>query len=1190
MKTLVSIKMLLLLCTCWVASTQVNAQCSVPANADGLPNLPLICPSGLEGDFILPFQNGIATFHLTILPPADPILLPGILGGEDALFTSDIFVHYEVSGDYPTLAGDLIIPGCETFGVTEPCPPRANIDHAPVDPAIPIQLVEMNLHGLEVVFPIPGIFDQVRIVNDFPENPGQANVQNNGGDFSIDSFFDIFYRIEFQGTPTGPTQGESGIASGQGTLATPGTDCDDGDPCTDDIVDPFTGECTHVPVWEPYLTDIPPAPGPCLEYLGVIFTSLGTNYLPGSTLPEGFEAPAGGQVIEYQFTGECALNVKYFYGPKDCDDGDPCTDDYCDPETGACVHVPIWEEYIANPPAAPGPCLEYLGVIISVMGGNYVAASTLPEGYQVPNGGEVIEFQFTGQCSLNVKYFYGPKDCDDGDPCTDDYCDPETGECVHVKIWDEFIENPPPPSGPCMEYLGVIITVMGGNYIGDSTLPEDFELPEGGQVIEHQFTGFCSMNVKYFFGPKDCDDGDPCTDDFCNPETGECVHVPIWQEFLNAPELNNLCLEYQGVIFTSLGTTYLPGSTLPEDYQPSDDAHVIEYQFTGPCALNVKYFYEPKDCDDGNPCTIDECDPLTGQCIHTWIGDDPNSCDDENACTYDWYDPESCSCQHDEIDCDDGNPCTFDDCYPEIGCVHIPITQLPNYCDDGLDCTTDSWNPVTCECEHVINCDDGDPCTIDSCDPLTGQCQYVPKDCYDGDPCTVDYCDANGICQHDPHYLDLLVPPASPGPCWTYLGAVVFQNGSYSAGLSTLANGAQGNPDNSVSYIGGSNSDLTEGLCTIEVWHVFGPKNCSDGDPCTIDSCDGATGNCIHTQINCDDGDPCTIDSCVNGTCVHTPMNCDDGNPCTIDICVNGQCVHIPINCDDGDPCTIDSCVNGTCVHTPINCDDGDPCTIDTCVNGQCIHTPIVCDDGDPCTTDTCVNGTCIHTPKDCDDGDPCTVDTCVNGVCIHTPMDCDDGDPCTVDTCVNGQCIHTPMDCHDGNPCTVDACVNGQCTHTPLDCDDGDPCTIDICDNGTCLHILQNCDDGNPCTIDYCDSVTGICVHDWLFDDPNSCDDGDPCTIDYYDPDLCQCVHDPIVCDDGDPCTEDYCVDGICFSIPRDCDDGAACTYDYCDGDTGECKHVCIQDACPEDINNDGTIDTADLLLLLGAYGSDCD
>ena len=64
--------------------------------------------------------------------------------------------------------------------------------------------------------------------------------------------------------------------------------------------------------------------------------------------------------------------------------------------------------------------------------------------------------------------------------------------------------------------------------------------------------------------------------------------------------------------------------------------------------------------------------------------------------------------------------------------------------------------------------------------------------------------------------------------------------------------------------------------------------------------------------------------------CISGPKNCDDGDACTIDTCVDGNCCHTPKDCADGDKCTVDSCAGGNCVHTAKDCGDGDNCTVDT--------------------------------------------------------------------------------------------------------------------------------------------------------------------------------------------------------------------------------------------------------------------
>jgi hypothetical protein len=189
---------------------------------------------------------------------------------------------------------------------------------------------------------------------------------------------------------------------------------------------------------------------------------------------------------------------------------------------------------------------------------------------------------------------------------------------------------------------------------------------------------------------------------------------------------------------------------------------------------------------------------------------------------------------------------------------------------------------------------------------------------------------------------------------------------------------------------------------------------CSDGDPCTVDTCNTATGACVRTNA-CEDHNDCTSDLCsASGTgfsCSSLPRNfgtCEDGNPCTQGTrCFSGQCrspLYTDFICSDSSACTgTDLCAAGVCSSgPPANCDDGNSCTSDTCdVVLGCRHVPNTnaCDDGLACTVgDACLNGACVGTsacPCEDVDGDgflDCTVPGCQGGA---VPCgDCDDHDP----------------------------------------------------------------------------------------------------------------------------------------------------------------------------------------------------
>jgi len=389
---------------------------------------------------------------------------------------------------------------------------------------------------------------------------------------------------------------------------------------------------------------------------------------------------------------------------------------------------------------------------------------------------------------------------------------------------------------------------------------------------------------------------------------------------------------------------------------------------------------------------------------------------------------------------------------------------------------------------------------------------------------------------------------------------------------------------------------------------------CEDANPCTADSCDSATGDCVNAPlpetVTCDDGNPCTVnDRCQAGTCAGDGPSCDDGDPCTVDSCAaGGTCIHTiappGTACSDGNICSIDDLCqpDGSCKGTPRTCSE--VVTDEECHHVSCHGTfgcivvpdPIgwPCDDGDACTTgDACdAASACIGATTSCDDGDPCTADACASdGSCDHSPLgpdtSCDDGDACTGDDrCLGGVCAGTTLSCDDGEPCTEDVCVAGMgCTSSPAPdatpCDDGDACTNgDHCASGECAGTAVTCDDGNPCTLDACEPTAGcifapldgaacddgdactegdVCVGDTCGGAPKSCDDDNPCTDDACDA-TSGCAYVPLdgsPCDDGDLCTVDDVCDGIdCGGAPKDCDDGEPCTDDACDAVDG-CFHT---------------------------------
>jgi len=345
------------------------------------------------------------------------------------------------------------------------------------------------------------------------------------------------------------------------------------------------------------------------------------------------------------------------------------------------------------------------------------------------------------------------------------------------------------------------------------------------------------------------------------------------------------------------------------------------------------------------------------------------------------------------------------------------------------------------------SCFDYNPCTVDSCDPAMGTCRHDPLNCDDGNPCTIDSCriqDAfSGSCVHAP-----------------------------------LPAGSSCDDGNGCSL---NDACDTAGQCHGTALQVG--ASCDDRNACTIDDVCGDTGQCAGRTLDpgtvCDDGNPCSEgDTCMTSpagaiACQGSPKNCADGDLCTQDVCdpATGQCSHPPVNCDDGNACTIDACdpATGTCTRTSATgaCSDGNPCTInDSCSGGNCLP-------GGPrdCGNRGCLRGVCL--PGDF-------------GGCVYDPDRslCPPAGECYSYVCLSsGSCSFVPNEgtiCHEGNLCVVGMCGGGRCNIQINLCDDQNPCTDDACadpSTGACTHFPKNCDDGNACTTDSCDPSLG-CVH----------------------------------------------------------------------------------------------------------------
>ena len=295
--------------------------------------------------------------------------------------------------------------------------------------------------------------------------------------------------------------------------------------------------------------------------------------------------------------------------------------DQCD-IGGACV--------ADGDPKAGDPCLRCV-------------LATDPLGWTVADGATCDDGDLctTGDTCAGDVCAGSPVVCpDDGDVCTVDVCAPGTGACGLP-----FVDG-----APCDD--GDLCTV------GDTCL-----------------AGACDP------GPATTcpDDGDPCVTDVCNPATGACG--------VNAP-----------------------------DATPCEDGDLCTLLDT--CTAGLCTAGGPKSCaDDGNPCTAGVCDPATGACSDipdngtpcedgdlctsgdaclagACLPGTPTTCtNDGDVCTVDVCNPLTGSCGVagiDGTDCDDGDPCTvLDECTAGVCSGAAGVELCANGVDDDCDTQTD---------------------------------------------------------------------------------------------------------------------------------------------------------------------------------------------------------------------------------------------------------------------------------------------------------------------------------------------------------------------------------------------------------------------------------------------------------------------------------------------------------------------
>lgn len=724
--------------------------------------------------------------------------------------------------------------------------------------------------------------------------------------------------------------------------------------------------------------------------------------------------------------------------------------------------------------------------------------------------------------------------CDDNDSCTLNVCG-ENKVCEFKIVAGVAPEQVP---GDCKRS---ICTETGerSDEVDDDDLPNDLEscttdtcsngnpmhtaLPDGIGCSVGVAAGLCNGGLCVVeCGPMlpSCNDGNPCTEDSCNANTGRCTFATL--DGLPTPDFMQAAGDCkQQICINGVSTAITDDADLPND----GDSCTTES-----CIGGVPM---QKPTNAGVPCNgpngFGVCDEMGLQCVECTAAVHcpvPAGLCQERVCTNN-------VCMVTDV-IGKEIPSPKGDCKKTVcNAAGMPADQIDNtdVPTDGNPCTNDvctNGNPSNPSTMSGVACGGGGQ----TCDGM-GQCIgcTTNADCGINDACKSYACSANkcNIAYGAPG-MALPAMQQTPGDC------------------KTLACDGMGNVVSMVDVADVPNdmNQCTKDSCSSQgvPSNPFLPLNtmCNQNNG---DTCDGF-GNCLGASGNkCMDGAACVTGFCVDGVC------CKDA--CTNQCMAcnvpgsEGACENVPAGNDDAPVCIgTNSCDgNGACKR-----DNGQPCgTASDCSSGFCA-------DGVCCNTactDTCKScnlngsgGTCSFAPND-------TVDPTGPMPC-NNPYRCDGSGVCKG---LNG------VMCTQATGCLSGYCVDGFCCNNV--CDQLCKACSGALTGGTtgiCSNISNGTDPANECPNGSC-SGNGTCTGGAGIKVLGaSCTNAGECQSGF-------CA-DGICCSEGCTGTCKVCAGlGVCGNVANNTQDPNAstpCTGAYrCDG-AGVCKGLnsvpCTMDA----------------------------
>jgi|GEM_PF-2163164 len=496
------------------------------------------------------------------------------------------------------------------------------------------------------------------------------------------------------------------------------SDCEDGNACTvDDLC--MEGVCRSGAViscddHKPCTTDSCANDGSCIN------TPVSG---PAGSCQDGNACTVGDRCQ----AGACIAGI----GPTCQDDGNPCTVESCTPEAG-CV---------STLKANLSPCED----------GNACTASDQCVAGQCRAGAAAScddqNVCTNDGCDRELGCFNAPRagSCDDNTACTSaSSC--QQGQCKGTVVVDCNDDNPCTVDS-CDPLLGCRhLASANGSGCDDEDACTTGESCQSGTCIASQLT--------------QCNDNSACTSSTCVPGTG-CVHIPqnggcedgnkcTGPDVCNAGQCvpgNALTCDDDNPCTTDSCTAATGCKHVAANGGICDDKDICTG--SGVCGQGVCQKGTRLTCNDNNPCTSDQCDPVQG-CVQIQVS---GSCDDGNACTGQGTCHLGSCVAGPALVCDDGNPCTADYCKVGVGCATLPRSSVP--CNDNNSCTTnDTCQQGRCVGGAALDCDDRNECTADSCGATGCSNKPVTGGCNDGNLCTLGDTCLSGRCE-----------PGSPKSC-----------------------------------------------------------------------------------------------------------------------------------------------------------------------------------------------------------------------------------------------------------------------------------------------------------------------------------------------------------------------------------------------------------------------------------------